>query len=274
MRKTAFLLATLATALLAGGPAAAQSSLDVMLKNRKLNVCWINYPPGGYRDAASGKFQGYYFEIINDILGQIKVEPNFVESEWATFVAALQARQCDISIGGTLMTVSRASVVGFSRPIFYLSSHLVVGKDNTTIKSLDDVKKTKGVRVVAVQGTSAHNFATRQFPDAQIVALASRDPTAPMLELASGRADASVSDAWLAEKFAREHPNTVKILTMGNTFNAEGVGWVFRKEDHELRNFFDVALEKLRLTGAIDAYVTKYPESGRYMIDDRIRPVK
>jgi hypothetical protein len=52
------------------------------------------------------------------------------------------------------------------------------------------------------------------------------------------------------------------------------VGWAYRKQDYELKDFFDVALEKLRLNGTIDAFVLKYPESGRFETDDRIRPVK
>lgn len=272
MKRILLLLTILTVA--AGTEAVAQSTLDTMMKNRKLNICWINYPPGQYRDAATGELQGYYFDIVKDILSQINVEPNFIQSEWATFVAALQARQCDMSIAGTLMTVTRAAAVGFSRPIFYLSSHLVVAKDNTTITSVDDLRKAKEARVAAVQGTSAHIYATRNLPDAKVIALSSRDPSSPLLELAAGRADAAVSDAWLAEKFANEHPNAIKILTMNKTFNQEGVGWVFRKDDHEIRNFFDIALEKLRMNGTIDAYVRKYPESGRYVTEDRIRVVQ
>jgi ABC-type amino acid transport substrate-binding protein len=249
-----------------------QAALQTMMQSHKLNICWINYPPGGYRDAASGKLQGYYFDIVNEILGQVKVEPNFVESDWSTVIAALAAKKCDMTIAGVLMTISRAAAVQFSRPIFYLSNRLVVRKDETRIASLDDIKRIDGIKLAATQGSSAQDYSTRNFPKASIVALASRDPTAPLLELASGRADAAVQDAWLTEKFVDEHPETLKIL--GDTFNKEGVGWAYRYEDRELRDFFDVALEKLRLNGTIDAYVRNYPESGRFIADDRIRPVK
>lgn len=266
------ILAGLFLSPLAAAPSFGQGALEAMMANHKINICWINYPPGGYRDAATGKLQGYYFDIVNEILGQVKVEPNFVESDWSTVIAALAAKKCDMTIAGVLMTISRAAAVQFSRPIFYLSNHLIVRKDETRITSLEDIKKIEGLKLVATQGSSAQDYSTRNFPKATIVALASRDPTAPMLELASGRADAAVQDAWLTEKFADEHPDTIKIL--GDTFNKEGVGWAYRYQDPELKEFFDVALEKLRLNGTIDAFVRNYPESGRFVADDRIRPVK
>jgi len=250
----------------------AQSTLENAVKEQKLNVCWINYPPGGYRDAASGRLVGYYFDIINEILAQVKIEPNYVESDWGTFIAALQAKKCDMSIAGVLMTIPRASVIAFSQPIFYLSSRLAIGTDEKRIGSLEELENLPGIRIAVQQGSSHYEYAKRRFPKAEIVALASRDPTASMIEIASKRADAAITDAWLVEKFQKEHPESVKIV--GSTFNMEGVGWTFRQQDYALRDFFDVGLEKLRMNGTIEAMVRKYPESGRYIIDQQIKPVR
>jgi ABC-type amino acid transport substrate-binding protein len=273
VRTTALVLAIASLAFFGSLHAAtAQSTLDKAVKEQKLAVCWVDFPPGEYRDIASGQMKGYYFDILNEILSQVNIKPEFVQSDWGTFIAALQAKKCDMSIAGVLMTIPRASAVAFSRPIFYLSSRLLVSTSDSKIKSLDDVIKTAGIKVAVTQGGGGQEFARRTFPKAEIIALASRDQTAPMLEVMTKRADAAIPDAWLGEKFQKEHPESVKIV--GETFNVEGVGWSYRHEDVALREFFDLALEKLRLNGTIDALVKQYPESGRFVLDQQLKAVR
>lgn len=257
---------------LAGGSAAAETTMEKMLKEKTLRVGWIMSPPGAQKDLSSGELGGYYIDMVSFILEQINVEPVFIETKWSTFAAGLQSNQFDIVAAGTFASIPRAAAVAFTDPIFYLGYGAAVRKGDERFASLADIDQP-GVKVAVVQGTGGHEYAKRAFKNAEIVVLGSNDLSASLVEVQSGRADVAVEDAWATRRYTQQHPQMVDLFAE-NPYNLQPIGWPTRIQDAAIREFFNTALEWMRINGKIDEFVKRYPASGRYVVKESYRAIE
>jgi len=257
---------------LSAASASAQSTMDTMLKEKTLRIGWIMSPPGAQKDPRTGELGGYYIDMIRFILEQVNVKPEFVETKWGTFAAGLQSRQFDLVTAGTFASIPRAASVSFTKPIFYMGYGATVRKGDTRFKTLEDIDQ-KGVKVAVVQGSGGHEYVKRNFKNAEIVILGTADLSASLVEVQAGRADVAVEDAWATQRYVQAHPQLVNLFA-DNPYNLQPIGWALRKDDHELRQFIDTALEWMRINGKVEEFVKKYPSSGRFVVRETYRAIE
>ncbi|MBM3952798.1 MAG: amino acid ABC transporter substrate-binding protein [Rhodospirillales bacterium] len=249
------LLATVPTA-------SAQGELDRILREKKVKVGWIASPPHMMKNPTSGKLEGYFIDAIRYIFKEVDVEPEFVELNFSTFISALQTKQIDLCIASTLVTIKRAAVVDFTRPILYFGYSAVVRKDETRFSSLADFNK-EGIKIAVLLGGAAQQYVRTNFPKAQIVTLNTNDQTAPFVEAAAGRVDVGINDAWSARRFATAQPS-VKDLFGDKPYNVQPTAWTVRKGNSEMRDFLNAAIETMMISGKFEELAREYDPSGRY----------
>lgn len=257
----------LSATIIAGGllaaPAHAAGELDQIVKRGELRIGYIPSPPGTAKDPATGELTGFYVDIAKSIAAQMNVKPVFVETTWANFVAGLQARQFDMSIGATFATVKRAMVVDFTTPLFYLGSVAVVKTSDGRFKTPKDMDKPD-VRISVVQGTAAEDYVRLTMPNAKLTSLAGGNLTAGFMEVASGRADASFEDLFTATRFVEQQPSTKVIFANKPVFFLP-IAWTVRKGDTELQDVLNIAIRNLVLSNQMNTMVGKYIKGGRYI---------
>ena len=102
-----------ATALaLSGMVAQAEArTLDQIISSGELRIGYVVTPPNAIKDPATGDLSGYDVEMIKEIATEMGLKPTFVETDWGTFAAGLQADQFDISICPTFATIKRSMAV-------------------------------------------------------------------------------------------------------------------------------------------------------------------
>ena len=253
----ALLLALAALAMPAKNANAIQeSTLDKVLAEGKLRVCYVPYTTSVIKDPVTGKLSGEFVEDIEYIAKGINVEPVYVESDWGTFAADLQSRKCDLSIAATYRTIERASSVAFSRPIVYFGNGAIVKAGDIRFKRLEDFNK-KGLKIAVIQGEASQEFAEKNFPKAEIVPIPSKDLTAHFLEVSAGRADVALMESTATKKYAREHPEVVDLFA-NRPYALTAAGWAMRKDDVELLNFVNTAIDFLETSGKLDEFAEKY----------------
>jgi polar amino acid transport system substrate-binding protein len=264
LKKLASLLLAAATACTVLAPSAhAAGELEAITKKGELRIGYIPSPPGAAKDPNTGEVTGFYIDIAKAIAADMNVKPVFVESTWGNFVAGLQAKQFDISIGATFATVKRAMAVDFTDPLFYLGSVAVVKSGESRFKSLQDMNKPD-VRIAVVQGTAAEDFVRRTIPNAKLTSIAGGNLTAGFMEVASGRADASFEDSFTAGRFVEQQPSTKVIFGDKPVFFLP-VAWTVKKGNSELQEVFNIGLRNLVLSDQMNTIVGKYIKGGRYI---------
>ena len=246
----------------ATGDHAAAQLLDKIIKEKKIKIGYIPSPPGTVKDSKTGEVTGYYVEGVRYMFKTINVEAEFVESTWATFAAGLQSGQFDLSIAGTFATIQRAAAVEFTNPIHYLGYSAVAKKDDTRFKVLSDLNK-EGIKIAVVQGGAGQEYVKENFPKAQIVALAGGNLTAPFIEVAAGRADVGIEDAWQARRFSEQQPS-VTDLFRDEPYNVLPICWSVKRGNQDLLNFMNVSIGFMLGTGRWERIAEKYGATGRF----------
>ena len=261
------------TFLVAATAAAQQPQQDAferVLREKKIRFGYIPSPPGAMRDAASGQVTGFYIDAARTIAEMLQVEPIFVETTWANFTPALQAGQFDVSIAATFATIARATSVAFTKPIHYQSFSGIIRKGEKRFSSLADLNKPD-IRVAVVQGSAGHEFARQNLKEAKLITLGTPNLLAPFLEVSAGRADVGIQDDSQVRKYSATHPE-VDRLFQGKVFNTLPISWAVRRQDHQMLNFMNTAIDYMLISGRWDELAGKYGPTGRYRDSPNLQP--
>ena len=143
------------TAASTGASSAAGSAADQLAAiqaSGKLIVALEGaWQPWSYHDE-SDTLVGYDVEVSRAIAEKLGVEPEYVESDWDSLFAGLDAGRFDMVCNGVEVTDERALTYDFTTPYGYIHTALAVRKDNDEIKTFEDLK---GKTVAVSSGTSS-----------------------------------------------------------------------------------------------------------------------
>src|SRR6266446_7113257 len=253
---------------LIAGTAAAQTAsgsvMDRIMSEKKFKIGYIPSPPSIIKDPASGEIRGFSVDAMRLICKTLSVEPVFVETTWANFVSALNSNQFDLSIAGTFATVLRAGAVQFTKPIWYLGYSAVAKKGDTRFTKPSDLNK-EGIRIALIQGGASVEYAKENWPKAEHVLLSTGNLTAPFVEVAAGRVDVGVEDAWQARRFAAAQPGVADLF--GNEpYNVLPINWAIKRGNQDVVEFMNVAIDFVMTTGRWEKMAEAYGPSGRYFV--------
>jgi polar amino acid transport system substrate-binding protein len=262
----AALLPLAATAAVA--QSAPGSAMDRIMSEKKFKIGYIPSPPSIIKDPASGEIKGFSVDAMRYVCGALKVEPVLVESTWANFVSGLGSGQFDLCIAGTFATVLRASAVQFTKPIWYLGYSAVVKKGDTRFAKPADLNR-EGIRIALIQGGASVEYANENWPKAEKVLLSTGNLTAPFVEVAAGRVDVGVEDAWQARRFAAAQPG-VESLFDKEPYNVLPISWSVKRGNQDIVEFMNTAIDYLLVTGRWEKMAEPYGPSGRYYVKPQL----
>ena len=118
---------------------AAANKLETVQSNGKLVVALEGaWQPWSFHDE-SDTLVGYDVEVSRAIAEKLGVEPEYVESDWDSLFAGLDAGRYDLVCNGVEVTEERAKTYDFTTPYGYIHTALAVRKDNEDIKSFEDL---------------------------------------------------------------------------------------------------------------------------------------
>ena len=90
--------------------------------------------------AAGDQLSNIQSSVSRAIAEKLGVEPEYVESDWDSLFAGLDAGRYDIVCNGVEVTDERAKTYDFTEPYGYIHTALAVRKDNEDITSFEDLK--------------------------------------------------------------------------------------------------------------------------------------
>jgi polar amino acid transport system substrate-binding protein len=126
----------IATSLFAVAPAVAADTIVV--------GTYPANPPWEYK-TASGDFEGFEVDVVREVAKRLNMKPDFQDMGFQALFAATSSGRIDFAISSISITNDRLKNQSFTQP-YYDSDGTVVGKADSTIKSLDELKgKTIGV---------------------------------------------------------------------------------------------------------------------------------
>ena len=230
---------------------ATLNKLDSIQKSGKLVVALEGaWQPWSYHDS-SDTLVGYDVEVSRAIAEKLGVEPEYVESDWDSLFAGLDAGRYDMVCNGVEVTEERAKTYAFTTPYGYIHTALAVRKDNTDITSFEDLKgKTTANSLASTYMELAESYG------ATVQGIDTLEETIQLLT--AGRIDATLNADVSFYDYLNVHPDA-DFKLVAQTAEASHVAIpVLKSEDTAYLDALNTAIEELRADGTLKTLSEKY----------------
>lgn len=227
------------------------NKLDSIQKSGKLVVALEGaWQPWSYHDT-SDTLVGYDVEVSRAIAEKLGVEPEYVESDWDSLFAGLDAGRYDMVCNGVEVTEERAKTYAFTTPYGYIHTALAVRKDNTDITSFEDLKgKTTANSLASTYMELAESYG------ATVQGIDTLEETIQLLT--AGRIDATLNADVSFYDYLNVHPEA-DFKLVAQTAEASHVAIpVLKSEDTAYLDALNTAIEELRADGTLKTLSEKY----------------
>ena len=230
---------------------AALNKLDSIQKSGKLVVALEGaWQPWSYHDS-SDTLVGYDVEVSRAIAEKLGVEPEYVESDWDSLFAGLDAGRYDMVCNGVEVTEERAKTYDFTTPYGYIHTALAVRKDNEDIHSFEDLKgKTTANSLASTYMELAESYG------ATVQGIDTLEETIQLLT--AGRIDATLNADVSFYDYLNVHPEA-DFKLVAQTAEASHVAIpVLKSEDTAYLDALNTAIDALRADGTLKTLSEKY----------------
>ena len=231
-------------------PAAGDQLSNIQSSGKLIVALEGAWQPWSYHDE-SDTLVGYDVEVSRAIAEKLGVEPEYVESDWDSLFAGLDAGRYDMVCNGVEVTEERAKTYDFTTPYGYIHTALAVRKDNEDIHSFEDLKgKTTANSLASTYMELAESYG------ATVQGIDTLEETIQLLT--AGRIDATLNADVSFYDYLNVHPEA-DFKLVAQTAEASHVAIpVLKSEDTAYLDALNAAIEELRADGTLKTLSEKY----------------
>ena len=240
-----------ASSTAASASAAAANKLEAIQSNGKLVIALEGaWQPWSFHDE-SDTLVGYDVEVSRAIAEKLGVEPEYVESDWDSLFAGLDAGRYDLVCNGVEVTEERAKTYNFTTPYGYIHTALAVRTDNEDIKSFEDLAgKTTANSLASTYMELAESYG------ATVQGIDTLEETIQLLT--AGRIDATLNANVSFYDYLNVHPDA-DFKLVAQTEDASHVAIpIVKSEDSSFLDALNSAIDELRADGTLKELGEKY----------------
>lgn len=230
-----------------------QSRLFEITKNHVLRVCtFTGYYAIAFRDPKTQQLTGIDIDLANDLAKSLDAKLQFVETNFGTFIADLQAGKCDVAMFGIGITLKRAQAVEFTRPYLQTGIYAIVRKGGS-IKDWADIDKP-GVKVAVTLGSYIEPFMHSYLKHATVVPIA--PPATREQELMARHVDVEMVDYPTAQKVQSDF-DWAQTITPPTQLLSTPFGYAIQPGDQIWLNYLNLFVDTIKRNGTLKAAAEK-----------------
>ena len=200
----------------------------------------FDQPGLGFKDAASDVPTGFDVEIAKILVAALGIDPASDKVKWVETISDnrepfLQKGRVDLVLATYSITDDRKKIVGQTGPYMLTGQQVLVKKDNTDIKGIEDLK---GKEVCSAEGsTSLDNVNAKGAKG-----VGAETYSACAEDVMSGSVPAMSTDGSILLGLAAQNEGELKVV--GDEFSEEHIGVGYPKEYPEMCKWINETLQK------------------------------
>ena len=212
------------------------------------------FPP--YEYIEGNEIVGIDAEIAKAIADKLGLELQIDDMEFDAIVESVKGGKADIGLAGMTVTEERKEVVNFTAS-YATGVQSVIVTEDSAIASVDDLFAEGAMHVIGVQrNTTGDLYSTWDLEDAGLATIDRYSKGADAVQaLITGKVDCVVIDNEPAKAFVEANEG-LKILD--TAYAVEDYAAAMSKDNEELFNAVNKALEELIADGTVASIVAKY----------------
>ena len=210
------------------------------------------FAPMGFRDDKN-EIVGFDIDLARAAAEHMGMEAQFQPIDWKTKEAELISGRIDVIWNGYTITDERKEKVLFSKP-YLENSQAVMVLNKSSIKKLSDLAGKE----IGIQSQSSAAEALNSNPIHKEVKNVTEfaDNVLALTDLKTGRVDAVIIDAVVAEYYMTQEPDTFKLLDESLAPEQYGIG--VKPGNEALLEKLQAALDKMNEDGTAAEISTKW----------------
>jgi polar amino acid transport system substrate-binding protein len=219
---------------------------------KTITIATSNDAPFSFTDQASGELKGIDGEMINAIAQAKGWKIKVFTSEYATLIAALNAKKADVIVDAMYITDDRKKQINFTDPWYTEGEAMVVPADST-LASRDDVKG----KVLGAQTGTVFKDLVDSLGGSQVKLFDSQ--AALLAAVENKQVDAVFTDSAVIGYSLVQKPNPkLKLVSPYKPFYPGIIGAGVRKEDSQLLQDLNSGLADLKKSSKYQEILKKY----------------
>ena len=257
----------------------ALMTADASAQNRKVKIATEGaYAPWNFVNS-QGKLEGFELDLGAELCKRAKLDCEFVAQDWEGIIPSLTGKKYDAIMAGMNITPKRMETISFSRtyavgPAGFLvmkSSPLVKmprGEFNLTSnladaeKAIEALKPNLKGKIIGVQVSTTHAAFADKYLKGTAEIREYKTTEQHDLDLSAGRIDAALGShsafqATIDKTPAGKDMQIVGPILSGGPFGL-GVAVGMRKEDKDLKEAFDKAIQSAIADGTVKSLTLKW----------------
>ncbi len=208
------------------------------------------WPPFEYVNEQTKAIEGFDIDLLKAIAEKEGLEIEFINVGFDPLLAGIAQCQYDAAISSITITEERKQEMLFSDPYFEAGQIVTVRKDNTDIKSKDNLAgKVAGAQIGTTGAMEVQKITGATLRTYDDIGLAYQD-------LMNGQIDAVVADNPLALGYVGKNPD--KLKTAGAVFTEENYGIAVCETNPELLAKINRGLKAVKDAGLIEQLSQKW----------------
>ncbi|WP_312640782.1 ABC transporter substrate-binding protein [Hydrogenoanaerobacterium sp.] len=228
--------------------AASSAAATTVEEGKLIMVTEAGFAPYEYYDGQN--VVGVDVDIAKEIAAAMGKELVVKDIAFDSIIPEINAGKADFGVAGMSITPERLETVDFTIEYATSKQVVVVKKDNTAIKTPEDIKGKK----VAVQlGTVADIVVSEDYPDCTLIQ--QKKYLAAAEDVKSGKADCIVMDALPAEELVKENP---ELVILEQELFTDKYGMAVKKGNAALLEQINAVLQKLMDEGKIAEFTLNH----------------
>lgn len=192
---------------------------------------------------------GFDIDLLNAISKETGIEFKIKDMAFDGLLPALQTKKVDLVIAGMTATPEREKTVLFSKPYFTAKQVIITKKTDNSLKTFDDLS---GKKVGVMLGFTGDTVVS-EIKGAKVERF--NAAYAAIMALNQGKIDAVVLDSEPAKKYIA---NSKELVIADVPAAEEDYAIAVRKNDKDLIEKINTAVDKLKTNGEYDKILKKY----------------